>query len=780
MKNNAVFLAIILFSLSLSVSGQNAKQNLKAGDEFLKNNKFEDAIDQYSKALQIEPDNSKAYTQRAWGYSKLSKYKEAAEDYDRASVFLPKDEVVFYDAAKMYFAINDYQTSLERLKKSLEIKNNYVEAIQLKVSVLLNLKKYDEALADARTALRYKETASNLFYFALANEKLKNYDEAEKSYIKALALKGDYLEAAINLANLLRIEKKYELATSTINRAIKQDMKSIEAYLVRSEIYSELLQFQSSINDISTIISLKPDDPEMYFKRGLSYQNFAQHSNAILDFNKVISLQPENATAYYKRAYSYEQLMQYKEAIKDYEMLAKMSKYDAVAQELLAEAKSRLFELNREENKPVISIAEPLEKENKVLDIPRGVNVVPLTGRVKDESNLKSVVVNNYTIPFELKDGSYEFLASVNLNNSEQILIVVTDIYDNTESNVYSIRRTEVTPPLIRIIAPYASDNNLIYLDSNEPSIYVEGAISDESKIVSINIDGVLASYIPDDLNPTFQATISILNKNNFTVKAKDEFGNISEQSFTLNREAADIAANNPMGKTWVVFIENSNYENFASLEGPVKDISLMKSALAKYSIHSFIQKKNMTKQEMEKFFAIELRDLLRSNKVNSILVWYAGHGKYINESGYWVPVDAKRDDEFTYFNINALKASMQSYPKEVTHTLVITDACESGPSFYQAMRGTSEIKSCDDWTATRLKSSQVFSSAGYELAVDNSQFTRTFANVLENNPNACIPIESVVQRVTSAVTKSNQQKPQFGKIAGLQDENGTFFFITK
>jgi len=263
MKNNAVFLAIILFSLSLSVSGQNAKQNLKAGDEFLKNNKFEDAIDQYSKALQIEPDNSKAYTQRAWGYSKLSKYKEAAEDYDRASVFLPKDEVVFYDAAKMYFAINDYQTSLERLKKSLEIKNNYVEAIQLKVSVLLNLKKYDEALADARTALRYKETASNLFYFALANEKLKNYDEAEKSYIKALALKGDYLEAAINLANLLRIEKKYELATSTINRAIKQDMKSIEAYLVRSEIYAELLQFQSSINDISTIISLKPDDPDM-------------------------------------------------------------------------------------------------------------------------------------------------------------------------------------------------------------------------------------------------------------------------------------------------------------------------------------------------------------------------------------------------------------------------------------------------------------------------------------------------------------------------------------
>ncbi len=780
MKNYAVLLTIVLSILSIGIYGQNPKQNLKAGDEFLKNNKIEDAIDQYSKALQIEPDNTKAYTQRALAYSRLSKYKEAAEDYDRASVFLPKDENNFFNAAKMYFNVGDYESSLERLKKSLLLKSNYIEALQLKVAVLLNLGRYDEALADAKAANRYKETAENFFYLGLANERLGKLDEAEKSYLKALSIKSDYQEAIIRLADLLRKEKKYDLAISYINRAIRQDNKSIESYLVRSEIYAEQLQYQSSINDISTIILLKPEDPEMYFKRGEFYQGYTQHTNAILDFNKVISLQPENAKAYYKRAYSYEQLLQFKEAIKDYEMLAKMSKYDAVAQELLAEAKTRLFELNREENKPSVSIAEPLEKENKVLDVPRGVNVLPLTGKVKDESNLKSVVVNNYTIPFTLKDGSYEFLASVNLNNSEQVLIEVTDIYDNIETSVYSIRRTEVAPPVIRIIAPYASDNNLVYLDSNDPSIYIEGSISDESRIVTISIDGVLASYIPDDLNPTFQATINVLNKNNFTVKARDEFGNISEQTFTLNRESADIAANNPMGKTWVVFIENSNYENFASLEGPVKDITLMKSALSKYSIHNFIQKKNMTKQDMEKFFAIELRDLLRSNRVNSILVWYAGHGKYINEAGYWVPVDANRDDEFTYFNINALKASMQSYPKEVTHTLVITDACESGPSFYQAMRGASDIKSCDDWTATRLKSSQVFSSAGYELAIDNSQFTKTFANVLENNADACIPIESVVQKVTTAVTKSNQQKPQFGKIAGLQDENGTFFFMTK
>lgn len=161
-------------------------------------------------------------------------------------------------------------------------------------------------------------------------------------------------------------------------------------------------------------------------------------------------------------------------------------------------------------------------------------------------------------------------------------------------------------------------------------------------------------------------------------------------------------------------------------------------------------------------------------------MVWYAGHGKFINEIGYWIPVDAKRDDEFTYFNINALKAGLQGYADTVAHTLVVSDACESGPGFYTAMRSASEAPTCDNAQVAGLKSAQVFSSAGYELAVDDSKFTATFANTLMNNKNACIPIETIVKYVTSAVATDSGQKPKFGNIQGLEDMHGTFFFITK
>jgi hypothetical protein len=234
------------------------------------------------------------------------------------------------------------------------------------------------------------------------------------------------------------------------------------------------------------------------------------------------------------------------------------------------------------------------------------------------------------------------------------------------------------------------------------------------------------------------------------------------------------------MGRTWVVFIENSSYETFASLDGPIKDVSTIQRALANYQINNIIHKKDMTKAEMERFFNIELRDQIKKNQVKSLLVWYAGHGKFINDVGYWIPVDAKRDDEFTYFNINSLKAGLQGYSDVVVHTLVVSDACESGPGFYTAMRSALDAPTCDNTQVAGSKSAQVFSSAGYELAVDNSKFTATFANTLINNKNACIPIETIVKSVTAAVTTDNGQKPKFGKIQGLDDFNGTFFFITK
>ncbi len=780
MKKHLKLTCLILILSSTFIFGQNAKQYFKAGQDFIATNNYKDGIEQFSKAIEISPNYADAYIERANAYEKINELNKAADDYNRALVFENKTPEVYYGAARINYKLGNFKEAKDYINKSLELRSKFLEALQLQVKILIELEEYMNALTAAKKAIILKDNAYNNYYHGIVSEYLKNYNQAEIDFQKAIAKNRRFVEPYIAIARLRLNMNKLNQAIENCNTAIELDKDNTDAYLVRSQVYIKMLEFPKAIDDISKNIIIDPENEEMYLVRGTYYQQYAQHQNAINDFTKVIMMDDKCSEAYYKRAYSFEQIANYKAAIKDYETLSALSEYDVKAKKLLESAKDRLFELNREDNKPVIVLVNPEPIDDLVVRIAKDKNEVTIKGKIVDESEIKSLLINNKEVPFLQNEDEYEFLANIDVANKDMFTITAIDSYNNTQNNTYTIERTEINPPKVAIIAPYASDDGEIYLDNEEPNLYVEGKITDESLIKTILIDGISASFKLNEYNPRFSATINITNKSKFTVRAIDINNNETQQQFNLNREGASLLANNPMGRTWVVFIENSNYESFPSLEGPSKDVTLMRSALSNYDIHKVIHKKDLTKKDMEKFFSIELRDLVRGNRVNALLIWYAGHGKFINETGYWIPVDAKRDDEFTYFNINALRASLQSYTNYVTHTLVVTDACESGPTFYQAMREIPKQRNCNDWEATRLKSSQVFSSAGYELAIDDSQFTRTFANTLANNPNACIPIESIVNKVVVAVEKNKQQKPKFGKIAGLEDENGTFFFISK
>jgi len=779
MKRLVLILILLPVISSVTVLAQSAKQCYKAGDEFYKSMNFNEAIEQYKRAIELDPDFEKAYIRRAMSYSKIGDHASAAADYDRAIVFNEKDADLFYFSGYEWHLQGKNNIALSKLSRAIDIQAKFLEAYQVRSVVNMGLEKYDQALEDCKKCLKLKEDEKGYYNLAQVYEKLEMYNEAEQAYLKSIEKNKQVAGTHYSLALLQYKRLKYGAANNSINQVLQFEPKNLDGILLQSQILAAQGNFPKAIEVLSMASIDYPDEALIFLYRGDINALMNQASYSIIDYSRAIELNPDNAEIYYKRAGAYEAIRDYEKALVDYETLLAMSKYDGTAQRLHELATLRMFELNREENKPRVVLKDPVVKGGNMIDIPREISVINLTGIVEDESAISTLQVNGFTVPVEKTEEGYQFLASVNLNTTDKITIQVSDIYNNAETAIFPIRRTEADAPVVQMIAPYGSENNILYLDNSDPQIYIEGRIEDESTISSIYVESVLASYIPSDLNPSFTAMVNVENKSKIMVLVEDEYGNKSEILYTLNRDAQAFG-DNPMGKTWAIFIENSDYESFASLEGPTKDITMMKAALARYQVHNTIHKKNMSKVDLQRFFSIELRDMIRSNRVNSILVWYAGHGKYVNESGYWIPIDANRDDEFTYYNINALKASMQSYPDFLSHTLVITDACESGPSFYQAMRSGIVDRDCNDWESTRFKSSQVFSSAGYELAVDDSQFTRTFANVLINNPSNCVPIENIVQKVTSAVVNSNQQKPQFGKIAGLEDENGTFFFIPK
>ena len=768
---------ILTLFICIGISAQNPKKSYKNGLKLIETSQYSEAIVEFNQAIELDAVYTDAYVARARTYEKMENLELAVKDYEKAVELAPRVVDYIFEAGKNNYKIKNYDKALKYLTEAVTLDNKHFQAHQFKSFTHIKLEEYKNAVLAIDHALAIEKTFICFYTRGVANDSLGNYNEAVLDYNKAIGLNPTFEKSFYAVTKVYIRNNELDNALKNAEETVQKFPASPEAYETRSLAYYRKGDLPAAINDLSKLETLIENHEQVLLTRGLYYFEYNQYQNAKSDFTRLISISPNNYIAYYWHGRANEELMESKEAANDYLNYLNLSAKSETNTPVQKDAKVRLFEINRENIAPLIVIDTPMVMPQYKLGVLNNASRILIEGRIEDQSNIASLTINQEAVKVL---ENFNFSHSVNINGINIITLVATDVYGNISKVEYDLVNMEADAPTVRITTPYAGDNNEIYLDSKDANLFVEGVINDASPIKDIYVDSIRASFKDTELNPQFSASINIQNKNSITIKAVDGFGNAVETKFTLNREGAIIAEKNPMGKTWVVFIENSNYDTFASLEGPTKDVSSMKSALSNYEIHNFIHKKDMSKKEMERFFSIELRDQVKKNNVNSLMVWYAGHGKFINETGYWIPIDATRDDEFTYFNINSLKAGMQSYSSHITHTLVVTDACESGPSFYQAMRSTGKIRQCDDINATKFKSSQVFSSAGYELAMDNSQFTKTFAKSLQFNENSCIPIETIVSNVTAATAANENQKPLFGKIAGFEDENGTFFFIKK
>lgn len=781
MKKLFCFLMMVLSVCCSTVVAQSSKKLVKAGDKFYEAKQYRDAFEEYNRAQKLDPKRYEAYLGMGKSLLMLNRPEEAANEFKRAAAFGASKWEPHYYLGKLYGSRHEWNEALKHLEAAadMERKNDIIQSELFKVYIQKGA--FTEALKTSEELLKSdKKNAQFIYLKGVALDSLKQYSEAGKFYNDARFSNPKLVEAYLGSAHTRLQTGEFEKALEDCNKAIERSKTSANAYIMRSKVKLALKDFHGAINDLSAAIDIGDTDFTARRMRAKAYAAAGQFQNAISDWTAVIENNPQDFHAYHQRAAAYEAVGDFKHAARDYADLLRISPYDQQAEKLLKEARQRVFEINRENKLPELFLLSHRVNESGYIEVPDNVAVLALHGEIHDDSPIQSFTLNGQKISVDTDSLNPYFEYQLPLIDENELRFEVVDVYDNAANILYRIRRTEISPPQVQLLAPYADDSHVVKVDRAANVIRVEGKIRDESNITAITINGVNASYIPDQLNPRFTAEVQIVNQSHLTVSAIDQFGNSTDLKYEISRGGTSLLASNPMGRTWVVFVENSSYHSFASIDGPAKDVEMMKQALDHYHIDNFIHKKDLSKTEMERFFSIDLRDLIKSNQVNSLLVWYAGHGKFINETGYWIPVDASRDDEFSYFNINALKAGLLTYSADLTHTLVVSDACESGPSFADVMREDPPQRKCDDWEAVQMKSSQVFSSAGYELASDHSQFTHTFANMLGNNPNTCLPIESVVAKVTEVVQKQGRQSPKFGVIAGMGDENGTFFFIKK
>ena len=711
-------LAILLSCIALGAVAQSGKAFLKEADKLMADQLFEQALEKYGFAIRTEPKLVKAYMGRAEAYGSLGRAADRANDLAQVAALMPEEPAHAIAASGAFLDLDSVPRAKALAEQATRVgpKN---QAAQMALSrACLRAGDLDCATKAADQALAIKATTDSYYLHGIVRSATKDYKTAEFDLDKVIEWNHLYEPAYVAVSEVqLALYDLYsgptmkartlEKAIEQCTRAMELNPRSTDALFTRSKAFAHQREYAKAIDDISRCIALERTDRAVFVQRALYYKGFGQHQNAVNDLNRVILADATDAQALQLRAECREANMDLDGALKDLDAAQKALEGEgqlggdqrAGFEAGRARIAALIFEQNREADPPSITVVRPFH-QGAVAKVSSSEAMVEVSGYVRDKSLLKSVTVNGKPADFSKDEKDPMFVTTLALGAEEkEIVVQATDTYGNFTSEVLTVERNEGVPPEITLTSPKDSANREITLVAGRKEVFIEGTISDASLIRSITVNGEGASYAPDRMNPDFSIKVSLDGVDRFVVRAEDQFGNTSDQQWSVKRTAEPVAAvskpvpsesaphANPAtkGGVWLVQIENSGYRNLPAVS--TADAAKMQKAFASYQIQRTISKKNLTKEQMERFFNVELRDLVRTSKVSTILLWYSGHGRTAGGKAYWIPIDGKKDDIYSFYNYGALKAQMQNYSESVTNTVVVSDAASGEASFFDLTR---------------------------------------------------------------------------------------------
>jgi|GEM_PF-3903544 len=238
--------------------------------------------------------------------------------------------------------------------------------------------------------------------------------------------------------------------------------------------------------------------------------------------------------------------------------------------------------------------------------------------------------------------------------------------------------------PTLELVQPKVHQGGkLLWL---EKEITIKGTAKSPNGIFEVLVNGVEA---PLGNGNSFSHTQKLAYKDNqITITITDVFGNITEQSFVVERQVRVANVNDTLkrqGHDYALIIVTDNYDNYNHLTNPVND----GETLAKELQNNYGFKTEVVKDATRGHVYEVLREYSKKTYADDdqLLIFFAGHGEYddVFAEGYIVAKDSKKNDEVkdTFIPHSNLRTIINHVPCK--HILLVMDVCFGG-TFDQAL----------------------------------------------------------------------------------------------
>lgn len=413
--------------------------------------------------------------------------------------------------------------------------------------------------------------------------------------------------------------------------------------------------------------------------------------------------------------------------------------------------------------------------------------------------NLVEVMINDKSTDYYKPSA---FSPPVSTNRYEQVIeptsalrtglnSITVIVINSTGTRIESTRKVLVDPNLISILrnkkdrnapmilvsdpANVKEDRVVIYQDH----IMLTGTVIDESGIQLLKVNGL---DVPVKENGLYKIYLALnVGENPVAIEAKDLNQNISLKKFIIERKNTDGSVYKfEDAKNYLIVIGINNYKSWPPLFNAVSDADSLKRVLVR---NYRFEKENVTMLLDSNATHANIYRALRSHieKISSqdnLMIYYSGHGyfdKLLNE-GYWVPIDAEKNETSSYIpNADILKM-IQNINSQ--HTFLVADACFSGSLFASTTRGYSD-------QVEKYKSRWGLASGRLEVVSDgvqgkNSPFAQSFIEFLAVNKQPKVSVSDLIYFVKKRVADLNEQTPLGNPLKGVGDEGGEFVFYKR
>lgn len=266
---------------------QNSYANLLSGIAALNFSSYQQAYDRFSQVIRRHPNFSAAYYFRADAANYLKNYAQAQKDYDKILLLKPRYVAMSYTAGTGKSAGVNTQVDCQPVLLS--------DVYFLKSIAYEKAGDLSKAVSNLETYLKLRPHDAEAYY-ELANylAKQKKFSRAEQLCLAAQKLPSPEQNIEFQgqeaLLTIYRLQGKNKEALALANALVAKGGDSIDAYVVRAQLYKSLLQYKKAIADYDSIISRDNTLAEVFAGRAEAYRLLGNKEQALRDYKQAAQL----------------------------------------------------------------------------------------------------------------------------------------------------------------------------------------------------------------------------------------------------------------------------------------------------------------------------------------------------------------------------------------------------------------------------------------------------------------------------------------------------------